>query len=420
MAAASASAADAADQAQIARGHYLALASDCIACHTAAKGQPFGGGYAIATPFGKIFGSNISSDKDYGIGNWTDRQFVDAVRKGVRPDGQHLYPAMPYDAFTKMRPEDVLDIKAYLMSLPAVHVATPENKLSFPFNQRWGMMFWNLANFKEGVYRNDPKQSAEWNRGAYMVQALAHCEECHTPRNVTMGLNASRAFGGGDLGAWFAYNITPDQKNGVGAWSDKQLVQYLHGGDVPGKASAAGPMAEAVENSLQYLKPEDLQAIVTYLRTVPAQTGPDTVSRSDQGKPATDYVALRGAQADRLDAHNGATIFLQHCATCHAATGGGIGEGPTAYPSLYHHSAVGASQSTNLVSVILSGVDRKMASGPISMPSFAHDMSNEDIAALANYLTGQFGNSATHTTPADVAKLRTVDMKPYPDLVQTK
>ncbi|MCY0386063.1 cytochrome c [Robbsia sp. Bb-Pol-6] len=410
--------AHAGDATQIARGAYLARAADCIACHTAAHGQPFGGGYAIDTPFGKITSTNISSDKTYGIGNWSDAQFVRAVREGVGAHGENLYPAMPYDAFTQLRRDDVLAIKAYLMSQPPVHAATRANTLSFPFNQRWTLWFWNLVNLKKGALRDDPQRSAEWNRGRYLVQGLAHCETCHTPRNVTLGMDRSRALGGGDLGAWRAYNITPDRTAGIGGWSDAELIAYLRDGDAPGRASAAGPMAEAVEHSLQYLSAADLKAIVAYLRTVPAQAGPDTAPRSRQGQPAHDYEMLRGADAAQLARHAGAQLFLEHCATCHAATGAGRGAGYAAYPSLFNHSTVGASNSTNLVSVILCGVKRDMQSGQVAMPSFAHDMTNEQIATLANYLTRQFGTPATHTTPADVAKLRSGDLQPYPDLLQ--
>ena len=409
------------EQNEIARGAYLAVASDCIACHTAAKGKPFGGGYPIATPFGKIYGSNISSDKQYGIGSWTDQQFVAAVRDGVGGNGQNLYPAMPYDSFTKMKTEDVLAIKAYLMSLPPVHTPTPADSLPFPFNQRWTMWFWKMINVDKGPLQDDPAHNAEWNHGRYLVEALAHCEACHTPRNITFGMSSSRAFGGGDLGAWTAYNITSDKGAGIGSWSDAELVQYLRSGDAPGRASAAGPMGEAVEHSLQYLKEDDLKAMVTYLRTVPALPGPtDSNDRSRQGKPATDYAMLRGADANYKVAHAGAELYMAHCATCHTATGAGIGNGPTAYPSLYHHSAVGNADTTNLVSVILNGVKRDMKTGEVYMPSFATDMSDEQVATLANYLTKQYGNPAAKTTPDQVKKLRTIDLKPFPDLDQDK
>lgn len=418
-AATQAGAADA-SEAQIARGKYLALASDCIACHTAPKAKPFGGGYPIATPFGKIYGSNISSDKTYGIGNWTAAQFVAAVRDGVGVHGENLYPAMPYDSFAKMRTDDVLAIRAYLMSLPPVHTPTPPLGVPFPFNQRWTLTFWKWINLDKGAMQDDPKHDAQWNRGRYMVQALAHCEACHTPRNITFGMSTSRDLGGGDLGAWTAYNITPDKTSGVGDWSDAELIQYLHTGDAPGRASAAGPMGEAVEHSLQYLKADDLKAIVAYLRTVPAQKGDETAPRSRQGQPAKDYAMLRGADAETLAAHTGAEMFLAHCATCHTATGAGKGVGDQAYPSLFNHSAVGSMDTRNLVSVILNGVKRDMNDGQVFMPSFGHEMTDEQVATLANYLTQQFGNPAAKTTAAQVKKLRTIDLKPYPDLSQTQ
>lgn len=428
--------ASAAGQAEIDRGAYLARASDCIACHTAKNGKAFGGGYPIATPFGTIYGSNISADRTYGIGDWTDAQFVAAVRHGVGRHGENLYPAMPYDSFIKMRPDDVLAIKAYLMSLPPVHTPTPALGVKFPFNQRWTLWFWKLINVKGDVLEDDAGHDAQWNRGRYMVEALAHCQACHTPRNITLGMDTSRAFGGSDLGAWRAYNITPDKTAGIGDWTDAELVTYLRNGDTPGRASAAGPMGEAVEHSLQYLNDDDLKAMVAYLRTVPALPGAEKTPRSRQGHPASDYEMLRGADAQMIARHAGAQMFLEHCATCHGATGAGKGTGVTAYPSLFDHSAVGASTSTNMVSVILSGVQRdmhgidekraekqaeKQAGGKteqVFMPSFAHELSDEQIATLANYLSTQFGDPSVRTTATDVAKLRTIDMKPYPDLQQ--
>ena len=250
----------------IKRGEYLAIAGDCTACHTAPgadKTAKFGGGYPLASPFGVIYGTNISSDKEFGIGNWTDDEFVRAVREGVGKEGQQLYPAMPYDSFTKMKREDVLAIKAYLMSQPAVHSAGPQTDLSFPFNQRWGMRVWKWFNFDKGELKNDPSKSAEWNRGAYLVEALEHCGTCHTPRTLTMGMDTDNAFSGGDLGSWVAFNITPDKNAGIGNWSQEELVTYLKTGFVAGKASASGAMGEAIEHSLQHLSDSDLNAIAT-------------------------------------------------------------------------------------------------------------------------------------------------------------
>ncbi|CAI0727960.1 cytochrome c [Serratia ficaria] len=400
----------------IKRGEYLARAADCTACHTAPGGPAFGGGYPVSTPFGVIYGTNISADKQYGIGGWSDDEFVAAVRDGVGKDGQQLYPAMPYDAFTKMSRADVLAIKAYLLAQPAVAQATPQTDLAFPFNQRWGMRFWKWFNFTPGELRPDATQSAQWNQGRYLVEALAHCGTCHTPRTLTMGMDQDKAFAGGDLGGWVAYNITPDRNAGIGSWSQQDLVDYLKSGQVPGRASASGPMAEAVEHSLQYLPDADLQAMAVYLRSVPAiaderQTRP----RDRWGAPSQDVFALRGS-----DEHpqTGATLFSGNCATCHGMDGAGKGSGFHAYPSLFNHGSTGAADGKNLVSVILNGVHRDMRQGEILMPSFAEELNDAQIAELSNYVSRQFGNPAAADVSADqVRKLRADANLPAPPAV---
>ena len=393
----------------IKRGEYLAIAGDCTACHTAPgadKSAKFGGGYPLASPFGVIYGTNISSDKEFGIGNWTDEEFVRAVREGVGKEGQQLYPAMPYDSFTKMKRDDVLAIKAYLMSQPAVHSAGPQTDLSFPFNQRWGMRVWKWFNFDKGELKNDPSKSADWNRGAYLVEALEHCGTCHTPRTLTMGMDNDKALSGGDLGAWTAFNITPDKNAGIGNWSQEELVAYLKTGFVAGKASASGAMAEAIEHSLQHLSDSDLNAIATYIRSVPAvgdekQTKP----RDAWGQKDRDVYPVR-AQGLSMD-KSAAALFNASCAACHGKGGEGIGAGFHAYPSLFHHSSTGSYDNRNQVSVILNGVQRHMEKGEVMMPSFANQLDDEQIATLSNYVSKQFGNPAAATVTAkDVGEMR--------------
>jgi mono/diheme cytochrome c family protein len=257
----------------VARGEYLTRAADCAACHSAPNDKPFTGGVAFKLPFGTIYSTNITPDRETGIGRWSDDDFVRALHRGVAPGGRYLYPAFPYTSFTAMRRDDALAIKAYLFSLPPQHVANKENNLSFPFNQRWGMAFWNLLFLSDRRFAPDPEQSAAVNRGAYLATALGHCAECHTPRNLAYGLEDRHAFAGEVLEGWHAYNITSDKRFGVGAWSDAQLASYISSAHADGRGSAAGPMAEAVENSLQYLSSEDVSALVAYLRTVSAQPG---------------------------------------------------------------------------------------------------------------------------------------------------
>ncbi len=394
--------------AQIKRGEYLARAGDCTACHTAGGGPLFGGGVSISTPFGQIWGSNISSDKQYGIGSWSDEQFVAAVRDGTGKNGEQLYPAMPYDAFTKMKREDVLAIKAYLMSMPAVHQPSPQTDLPFPFNQRWGIRFWKWFNFDKGELQNDTQQTAQWNNGRYLVEALAHCGTCHTPRTLTLGMDSDKPLAGGDLGGWWAFNITPDKQAGIGDWSQQQLVTYLKTGFVAGKASASGPMGEAIEHSLQYLPDSDLQDIATYLQSVKPQ--PDkqqTRPRDSWGQPSTALITLRGADAALRSAQPGAVLFAGNCASCHGAEGAGSGHGFHAYPSLFHHTSTGAADARNVVSVVLNGVHRRMSEGEIVMPAFAPELSDQQVADISNFVSQQFGNPAAgKITAKQVGELR--------------
>ncbi|MEO6918004.1 MAG: cytochrome c [Collimonas sp.] len=392
---------------QIKRGEYLAKAADCIACHTVDKAKPFAGGYPLATPFGTIYGPNITADKETGIGNWSDEDFIRALHNGVDDEGQNLYPAFPYTSFTKLSRDDVLAIKAYLFSLPAISQKTPENKLPFPLNQRWILSGWKLFNFTPGEWKADPAKSAEWNRGMYLVEGLAHCQECHTPRNVTMGVDGKRAFGGAQLGGWTAFNITPDPVSGVGGWKDEELLQYLKTGLVPGKASAAGGMAEAIEHSLQYLSDDDLKSIVTYVRSVPAiNDAADKKPRYAWGQPADDDADLRGVAAVSVssNAASGAELFSGNCASCHSASGSGVVGGY--YPSLFSNSVVGARDPGNLLMVILHGVQRRGAKEDTFMPGFADHLNDGQIAMLANYIVKQYGHADTPPVTPEQVKVQ--------------
>jgi mono/diheme cytochrome c family protein len=392
---------------QISRGAYLAKAADCIACHTVDKAKPFAGGYPLATPFGTIYGPNITPDKETGIGNWSDEDFIRALHNGIGKNGEHLYPAFPYASFTKLSRDDVLAIKAYLFSLPAIQQKTPENKLPFPLNQRWILAGWDLFNFKPGEWKADPAKSAEWNRGMYLVEGLAHCQECHTPRNVTMGVDSKRAFGGAQLGGWTAFNITPDPVSGVGGWKDEELTQYLKTGSVPGKASAAGGMAEAIEHSLQYLSDDDLKAIVTYVRSVPAiNDAADKKPRYAWGQPADDDAEIRGIAAVSVssNASGGAELFSGNCASCHSASGSGVVGGY--YPSLFSNSVVGTRDPGNLLMVILNGVQRRGTKEETFMPGFADHLNDGQIAMLANYVIKQYGHADTPPVTPEQVKVQ--------------
>lgn len=400
----------------VARGRYLATAADCAACHTAPHGgTPFAGGYGIDTPLGKIFSTNITPSKQDGIGNYSEEDFSRAVREGVAKDGSHLYPAMPYTAYAKITDDDMKALYAYFM-----HEVKPDDhkpqktELPFPFSIRTSMAVWNLPFLDKTRFQPDPAKSVEWNRGAYLADALEHCATCHTPRNAFMAEDANQALAGGSVGSWYAPNITSDKVAGIGGWSDDQLIRYLKTGNVPGKAQAAGPMAEAVENSLQHLSDDDLKAIVTYLKDVPAIGSTETTSRADLGKASVEVEAsLRGLPGQSPE-ENGYHVFSGSCAACHQSEG----QGNDHYPSLFNNTATGEDRPDNLVSTILYGLHRKVGDHVAFMPAFGPDasytdhLSDRDIADVSNYVLANYGNPSVKVTPADVARIRDGGEKP--------
>jgi mono/diheme cytochrome c family protein len=342
------------------RGQYLATAADCGGCHTVDPAKPMAGGYAVPTPLGAIYTPNITADAKTGIGSWTDEDFVRALQQGIGKNGEHLYPAFPYDSYTLLSRADILAIKAYLFSLKPIRSVTPANRLMFPFNHRWLLWGWKLLNFTPRRFEPDPGRSLQWNRGAYLVEALEHCGTCHTPRNLTLGVERGRALAGGDAGAWQAYNISADPVSGIGLWNDAELRSYLVTGKAPGKGYAAGPMAEAVEKSLRHLSDPDLSAILVYLRSVrPIRLHGDSKPRFDHGRPAKDEMSLRGIAGVTLSARpvSSAELFSGECASCHGADGKGSADGY--YPSMFHDTVLGARTPNNLILVLLEGVQRQ-------------------------------------------------------------
>ena len=378
----------------LARGEYLTLAADCKACHTVPGGVAFAGGRAFTLPFGTLYTPNITPDKATGIGAWSDAEFIRAVHRGIDRDGQRLYPAFPYGSYALLTDDDVLAIKAYLFSLPPVHRETRPNTFAFPFNQRWTMAFWS-ALFVPGT-RFEPvaRQSAQWNRGAYLVEAAAHCGECHTPRNVAFAMDTRRKFAGGQAEGWNAYDITSDPDSGIGGWTAAQLAGYLssvHGSDA---GVASGPMAEAVDLSLSRLAPSDIEAMVAYLRTVPA------IRNASLPKPAG--AASAPAAAGVIDHPVGKRIFEGSCASCHAWNGAGA---LVTQATLTGVRAVNDPSATNVAKMVLAG-SLDAASGRASMPGFAGSLSDVEIAEVANYVTARFGAAPSHLTGADVEKMR--------------
>jgi len=397
----------------IAQGKYLATAADCGACHTSPKqGAPMAGGYAIQSPLGSIFASNITPSKVAGIGDYSEPDFARAVRQGINKQSQHLYPAMPYTSYSRMTDADIHALYVYFMhGVQPVDEPAPQTHLAFPFNIRASMAVWNTLFAKDPPFTPSPNVADDVNRGDYLVNALAHCDTCHTPRNALMGQDNSQALSGGSLGSWYAPNITPDRQSGIGDWSAADLTLYLKTGHVSGKAQAAGPMAEAVEHSLQYLSDRDIQAIVAYLQHIPAINTGAAKPRDSYGQPSASEVALRG-QTDNVDA--GWQVFSGSCANCHQPDG----QGNSLYPSLYHNSATGADRPDNLVATILNGVRREVNGEPIAMPAFGPDahfserLSDQQIADVSNYVFKNYGNPQLSVTADQVKVIREGGEKP--------
>jgi len=382
---------------KIERGRYLALAGNCVSCHTVSGGNYMAGGVAFETPFGKIFSTNITPDPDTGIGLWTGEQFLDSMRYGLRPDGEHLYPAFPYTAFTKVSDEDIAALFAYLNTVPAIQYAAIDNEMSFPFNQRSLLSFWKALFLDVGEFQPNAEKSDVWNRGAYLVDALAHCSACHSPRNL-LGAEKKGAYlqGGkfidrvrdGSLHPWSAPNLTA-APNALGAWSVDELSDYLKHGQ-NSFVDLFGPMNEVVQNSTRHLNDVDISAISQYLMDVPAN--------KPAGRPSTDSQVLG----------MGRTVYNLHCGTCHLPTGLGDAEqGPRlAGASL----VVQAADPASLINVILYGPE--IPEPPLEtrrrkpMEEFQYELTDAEIAAVATFVRSSWGNTGGLVTPAQVAAQR--------------
>ncbi|ADU71682.1 cytochrome c [Pantoea sp. At-9b] len=402
----------ASDDALVKKGEYLAVASDCTACHSASAAQPFAGGKAIASPVGEIIATNITPSKTDGIGNYSEQQFADALRKGIRADGAHLYPAMPYTAYATLTDEDIHALYAYFMSgVQAVDRPTAQTHLPFPLNLRFSMMFWNALFLNAPGYQPDASQTASWNRGRYLVEGAAHCSTCHTPRGFLMQEKTAAAFTGAQVGSWYAPNITANPVSGIGQWSQQELVTYLRTGRLAGKAQAAGSMAEAITHSFQHLSDADLTAIAEYMQSVPDHTAfASGATRFTQGTPGNNLAAFRGDAFATPVSDEGARLFSGNCASCHGSSGQGTKDG--FYPSLFHNSATAEHNSSNLIATILFGVERDSAQGNVFMPPFGaqpnalNHLNDQQVATLSNWILHRYGNKDVTVSPEQVAEIR--------------
>jgi len=373
----------------IRRGEYVMRTGDCMACHTEHGKTPFAGGYEFKTPFGTLLSSNITPDRDTGIGAMTERDFFDAVRHGQGSKG-FLYPAMTYTAYAKLSDQDMHDLWAYMSNVePAAHVVDENAGMNFPYNIRLAMAGWNTLFFDNNGFVAEPAQSQEWNRGKYIVEGGGHCAACHSPRNSLGAEIASKYLEGGNLGEWFAPDITGNAHTGLGDLSNADIVEYLKTGSNH-LSIATGPMAEAVENSTQYMTDPDLQAIATYLKSVEGGKS-QPPAPMPAGRPAMTASALR---------------YEVNCSACHGLQGEGI---PSMIPAFADNKAITADDATNLIRAMLVGAravathDKPTAAG---MPSFEWKMDDRQIAETLNYIRNTWGNAAKPVTIEDVAKMR--------------
>jgi len=402
------------DASLIDQGRYLATAGDCISCHTRPKGVPFAGGLPLTTPFGVIYSANITPDLATGIGAWSEQQFARALHEGIAADGRHLYPAFPYTAYTKITDQDLHAIYAYLRTLKPARYTPPPNEMHFPFGFRGLLAGWNLLYLQPGRYLPDHARSAEWNRGAYLVQGLGHCGACHTPRNLLGGERPSQALAGGayldeiideviddrvtpmderTVRLWSAANLT-QASSGLGAWTVDEIAAYLRSGH-NARAGAFGPMSLVIANSTSHLNAEDIRAMAVYLKSLPPAPLPE------QSKPAE----------ERRRA--GEIVYTTRCGDCHQSTGLGMPRGRNADPSktappLAGNPALQAVSPATLINVVLYGAHEAVPN-PESWPNMSGfelsvGLDDEQIAALCTYVRSSWGNRASVVDAADVAK----------------
>lgn len=375
--------------AQIEKGRYLATVADCAACHTLPEnGKPYAGGRPIETPFGNIVSANITPDHRTGIGAWSDQQFDDAVRRGVRPNGQRLYPAMPYPAYTKMSHDDVLAIRAYLQSVAPVHNAVNRNTLPFPFDIRTSMLGWDWMFFTPGELKPDPQKPAEWNRGRYLVEGPGHCTSCHTSKNFLGADKSSGYLRGYLIQGWYAPDLTNDERTGLGRWSLDDVVAYLKTGHNR-TSTATGPMAEEISHSSSKWNDDDLKAAAIYLKSLVRQAD------SPAKVAANDPVMVAGQ-----------AIYRDVCSACHMIDGKGV---PQLFPSLAEAPSVRQQDPASLIRIVLRGarsVPTDAEPTAPGMPGFSWQLDDAQIAAVVTYVRNAWAPTAPAVSADAVKKAR--------------
>ncbi|MET0964561.1 MAG: cytochrome c [Noviherbaspirillum sp.] len=384
---------------QAARGAYLARAGNCMSCHTARGGEAYAGGRPIATPFGNIYTSNLTPDAETGLGKWSQDDFWRAIHNGKSRDGSFLYPAFPYPNYTRVTRADADAMYAYFRTLAPVRQPNREHELRFPYNQRMLLPLWRALYFNPGEYQPEASKSAQWNRGAYLVQGLGHCSACHTSRNALGGSIAEHALGGGmiPMQNWYASALTSDAGAGLGEWDVADISALLKTG-ASQRGAVFGPMAEVVGASLQHLSGADIASMAVYLKSVP---GSQARAAARPAQAAGDAEAIL---------RQGAVLYEKQCASCHGADGRGA---PAAYPPLAGNRSLALPAATNAIRMVLNGGYPPSTEGnprPYGMPPFGPVLSDHEVAAVVSYIRTSWGNQGAPVSSVDVARLRGAPM----------
>lgn len=387
----------------ISKGKYIATAGDCVACHSIAGRESFTGGLKMSTPIGAIYSTNITPDKETGIGDYSYDDFAKALREGIAKDGRHLYPAMPYTAYARINDEDMHALYDYMMhGVQPVHQQNIKSDIPWPLNMRWPLAIWNSVFHDDKVYAPDSTKSDAWNRGAYLVQGLGHCGTCHTPRGIAFQEKALDQQGksyltGGTLEGWHAPDLTGNVKSGLGGWSNEDIALFLRTGRT-NTSAAFGSMTDVIEHSTQYWSQSDLNAVATYLKSIGSSASETPPAPR---KDATTAALIRGDVS-----MPGSRLYMDNCSGCHRLDGRGYAK---TFPSLAGNSAVLSDDPSSVISIVLRGgkmaVTKDAVTG-LAMPDFAWRLSDQEVADLVTFVRNSWGNQAPPVKAEQVEKLR--------------
>lgn len=402
-----------ADPVKVERGEYAARLADCFACHTAPGGQPYAGGLAMQTPLGAVYSTNITPDKETGIGNYSYAQFKSAVQHGIRADGSPLYPAMPYPSYTLMPDEDIQAMYAYFMhGVKPVKQANADSTLPPVLNWRWPLAYWQAAFAPKREFVPDSRFDAQTNHGKYLVEGPGHCGACHTPRGIAyqekaLSDDGKHFLSGAVIDGWRAKSLRGEAR-GLGSWTQAELAEFFASGRTE-RSAAFGAMAEVVEHSTQYWSDSDLQAMSGYLKTLSPTPGKET--ELPKREDTTTAMLRSGEYANR-----GALLYAEHCMVCHRADGNGM---PRIFPALNNNSAVYANNAQSVIQVTLEGGRTPHSKHDVmafSMPGFKH-LTDSDIADVVNFVRNGWHNQAPEISSRDVAEIRHFVNRKAPNIV---